>query len=282
MKYNVVVATHHKTGTVWMDGVFKPMAADLGVRYVDFRAAQGQLKGLDHEPFILFNYDSDFGDFSSLLDREDVRILHLVRDPRDVVISAMHYHKASRESWLHEPIPGYDNLSYQRALQNLPTKFAQYIFEMDNSSASTLRDMARWQYGRASCFEARYEDLRQDTELVTWQRIMTFLGFDAEEQAIGNRRFWQNSLFGGLSRLGNRHVRSGAVAQWRREFTPELAAAFLKRFPRLLQSLGYETSDAWVLGLEEPAVRGVFADLRDLAAHHWEGVAGLMRSPSKF
>lgn len=282
MKYNVVVATHHKTGTVWMDGVFKPMAADLGVRYVDFRAAQGQLTGFDHEPFILFNYDSDFGDFSSLLDRENVRILHLVRDPRDVVISAMHYHKASRESWLHEPIPGYDNLSYQRAIQNLPTKFAQYVFEMDNSSASTLRDMAGWRYGRANCFEARYEDLRQDTQLVIWRRIMRFLGFDAAEQAIGSRRFWQNSLFGGLSRLGNRHVRSGAVAQWQREFTPELAAAFLKRFPDLLQSLGYETSDSWVLELQEPEMRSVFSDLRDLAAHHWEGFAGLMRSPSKF
>ena len=31
MKYNVVVATHHKTGTVWMDGVFKAIARDLGV-----------------------------------------------------------------------------------------------------------------------------------------------------------------------------------------------------------------------------------------------------------
>jgi hypothetical protein len=25
MKYNAVVATHHKTGTVWMDGVFKAL-----------------------------------------------------------------------------------------------------------------------------------------------------------------------------------------------------------------------------------------------------------------
>jgi hypothetical protein len=282
MKYNLVVATHHKTGTVWMDGVFKTIASDLGARYVNFRSERGQLSDLDHEPFILFSYDSNFGDFSSVLDRENVKILHLIRDPRDVVISAMHYHKASRETWLHEPIPGYDNLSYQRALQKLPTKFAQYIFEMDNSSASTLRDMASWHYGRANCFEARYEDLRQDTQFVTWRRIMTFFGFDAGEQAIGSRRFWQNSLFGGLSRLGNRHVRSGAIAQWRREFTPELAAAFLKRFPRTLQSLGYESSDAWAQELPESTTQSVFSDLRDRAAHHWEAFAGLTRSASKF
>jgi Sulfotransferase domain len=282
MKYNLVVATHHKTGTVWMDGVFKAIAGDLGARYVNFRAERGRPTHLDHGPFILFSYDSDFGELVPRLDREDVRIIHLIRDPRDVVISAMHYHKASRESWLHEPIPGYDNLTYQRALQKLPTRFARYIFEMENSSASTLRDMVNWRYGRANCFEARYEDLRQDSQLVHWQRIMRFLGFDAAEQEIGARRFWQNSLFGGLPRLGNRHVRSGAVAQWRREFTPELATAFLKRFPRVLQSLGYESSDAWVRELQKPVMPRLFSELRDIAAHHWDAVAGMARSPSKF
>lgn len=282
MKYNLVVATHHKTGTVWMDGVFKMIAGDLGARYVTLRSEDVRPRDLDHGPFVLFSYDSEFGDLSSLLDREDVRILHLIRDPRDVLISAMHYHKASRESWLHEPIPGYDNLSYQRVLQKLPTKFAQYVFEMDNSSASTFRDMEKWHYGRANCFEARYEDLRQDTQLVAWRRIMTFLGLDAEEQVLGSRRFWQNSLFGGLSRLGNRHVRSGSIAQWRREFTQELAAAFLKRFPQTLQRLGYETSDAWALDLRERTIPSAISDLRDLAARHSRTFAGLVRFQSKF
>ena len=86
MRYNVVVATHHKTGTVWMDGVFKSIAGDLGARYVDLRAEHGLVQNPVHSPFVLFCYDSDFGEHASLLDREDVRILHLIRDPRDVVI----------------------------------------------------------------------------------------------------------------------------------------------------------------------------------------------------
>jgi len=282
MRYNLVVATHHKTGTVWMDGVFKTIADDLGAQYVKPRSRHGHLSDLDHGRFILFSDDSDFSDYGSLLDREDVKILHLIRDPRDVVISALHYHRASRESWLHEPIADHDDLTYQRALRNLPTKFAQYLFEMDNSSASTLRDMANWRYDRTNCFEARYEDLRHDTQLVTWRCIMTFLGLDAGEQTMGSRRFWQNSLFGGLSRLGNRHVRSGATGQWRREFSPELAAAFLKRFPCVLRNLGYETSNSWVLDLQQPAIHNVLSDLRDLAAHHLAGLAGLVRTPLKF
>ena len=282
MRYNVVVATHNKTGTVWMDGVFKAIAADLGARYINYRTEPERLRDLAHGPFVLFCHDSDFGDNAPVLDREDVRIIHLIRDPRDVVISAMHYHKASRESWLHEPIPGYDDLTYQRALQQMPSRSAQSIFEMENSSASTLRDMAGWRYDRANCFEARYEELRQDSTLVYWRRIMGFLGFDAAAAAIGSRRFWQNSLFGGLSRLGNRHVRSGAVAQWRREFTPDLGNAFLKRFPGLLQALGYETGDAWVRELKWADQPGLLTGLRQLALDHWELLAERARIPSKF
>src|SRR4051812_14121150 len=109
MRYNIVVATHHKTGTVWMDGVFKVIAGDLGARYINFREDQRRLQEHLHSPFILFCYDSDFGDHAAVLDRKDVRPAHLTRDPRDVVIPPMPSHKAARESWLHEPIPGYDN-----------------------------------------------------------------------------------------------------------------------------------------------------------------------------
>jgi hypothetical protein len=234
MKYNVVVATHHKTGTVWMDGVFKAIADDVGAQYVDFRSEYGWLEKVLQEPFILFNYDSDFRDYAHLLDREDVRILHLIRDPRDVLISAMHYHKKSAESWLHTPVPGYNNITYQRRLRELPTRLEQYVFEMEHSTAGTLRGVMGWQYGRANCFEARYEALRQDADLSYWTRIAGFLGFDEAERQSCRRRFWQNSLFGGLSRLGNKHVRSGDVAQWKREFNRELAYAFLDRFPTVL------------------------------------------------
>src|SRR5690242_4796687 len=281
MRYDLVVATHHKTGTVWMDGVFKALAGDLGARYINFRAEYEGLKGLLGSPFVLFCYDSDLGEHAHLLDRENVRILHMIRDPRDVVISAMHYHKGSRESWLHQPIPGYDNLTYQRALQKLPTRHAQYVFEMENSSASTLRDMANWKYGRTNCFEVRYEDLRQDRNLDHWRKIMHFLGFDAAEQAIASRRFWQNSLFGGLSRVGNRHVRSGAVAQWRLEFTPALAEAFIGRFPDLLLSLGYEPNDTWMQELGWADESGLLSGLREMALEHWALLSQRARLPSK-
>jgi Sulfotransferase domain len=280
MKYNVVVATHHKTGTVWMDGVFKAIASDLGARYVDFKAQYGQLKEALRAPFILFNNDSDFRAYSHILGRDDVRILHLIRDPRDVLISAMHYHRKSTESWLHEPVPGYNNITYQRRLKALRTKFHQYEFEMDHSTAGTVQGMLKWRYGRSNCFEARYEDLRQDEQLAYWSKITTFLGFEEAEQETCSRRFWENSLFGGLSRLGNKHVRSGDVAQWKREFTIKLAYAFLARFPGALQSLAYETDHRWVVELQRAGTSELTSVLRRLAGNRWEPFKDLSKGLS--
>lgn len=264
MKYNIVVATHHKTGTVWMDGVFKAIADDVGAHYLDFRSEYGRLEQRLQEPFVLFNYDFDFRDCAHILERDDVRVLHLIRDPRDVLISAMHYHRKSAESWLHTPVPGYNNVTYQRRLKEMPTRLDQYVFEMEHSTAGTLRGMQEWQYGRANCFEARYEDLRQDTDLAYWTRITDFLGFDEAEQISCRRRFWQNSLFGGLSRLGNKHVRSGDVAQWKREFDRELAYAFVAYFPNVLQMLAYEPDNKWLFDVPDDAASELTATLKRL------------------
>jgi len=279
MKYNVVVATHHKTGTVWMDGVFKAIAADVGARYVDFKARYGQLHEALETPFILFNSDANFRQHADILTRDDVRVLHVIRDPRDVIISAMHYHRKSSESWLHEPVPGYDNITYQRRLKELPTKFRQYLYEMDHSSSGTVREMVKWKYGRPNCFEARYEELRQDEQLSHWTRIATFLGFDETELASCTRRFWENSLFGGLSRLGNKHVRSGDVAQWKHEFTLKLAQEFLARFPFALQSLGYEPDHKWVLDLYRTGTSELTSALKRLVVNRLEPIQGLAQEP---
>src|SRR5262249_6272351 len=116
-----------------------------------------------------------------------------------------------------------------------------------------------------NCFEARYEDLRQDVSLTHWRKISAFLGFDEREQQISSHCFWHNSLFGGLSRIGNKHVRSGDIAQWKRELTKDLGYAFVQRFPDTLQSLGYEINNGWISQLQPAGSTGLFAALLRLA-----------------
>jgi hypothetical protein len=163
----------------------------------------------------------------------------------------MHYHKTADEAWLHKTVPGCNDIPYQRKLNSFATPFEQYLFELENASSSTIEDMLDWRYDRANCLEIRYEDLRLDRSMVLWSQILTFLGFDESEQKACKECFWNHSLFGAAAGLNRGHVRSGDVAQWKREFTPQLAQAFVYRFPDALQLLGYEPDDGWIEQLGE-------------------------------
>lgn len=253
MNQNIVVATHHKTGTVWMSTVFKAIARRLGANYVDFWTHYGRLDRVLKTPFILLNHNSIFSRHASQLRRDDVRILHLIRDPRDVLISAMHYHKKADEPWLHEKVSGSKEAPYQEKLNSFATVHEQYLFELENATGSTIEAMLDWQYDRPNCLEVRYEDLWSDRSMSLWSHIASFLGFEGAELDVCRQSFWEHSLFGKAPRANRRHARSGEVAQWKREFTPELARAFLYRFPDALEMLGYETDDRWVDGLTPPA-----------------------------
>jgi hypothetical protein len=78
--------------------VFKAIARRLNANYVDFWSHYGRLDRVLKTPFILMNHNSIFSQHAKELRREDVRILHLIRDPRDVLISAMHYHKGTSKN----------------------------------------------------------------------------------------------------------------------------------------------------------------------------------------
>lgn len=253
MKFNIVVATHHKTGTVWMSMVFRAIARRLGANYVDFWSHYDRLESRLVPPFILFNHDSAFRRHAAVLRRQDLRILHLIRDPRDVLISAMHYHRTSNEPWLREHTSG--SMPYQQKLNAFSTLHEQYVFELENATGSTIEAMLDWQYDRPNCRNVRYEDLWRDRSMTLWSDILAFLGFEQHEVQEGRDSFWQHSLFGDAGHASRRHARSGETAQWKTEFTPALAAAFLDHFPDALQILGYETDDRWVEDLPAEAMR---------------------------
>ncbi len=253
------IATHHKGGTVWIKRVVKSISRTLGVPWIGIWSD----RHLDRVPHtgraFLCNWAGHFG--RALWDRDDFAALHVIRDPRDILLSGCAYHQVAGpkgEKFLHTPRPDLDGQTYQQHLCALPSDHDRLRFEMTNKHAETLREMRGWPWGQANAVELRYEDLMQDTEGQRFGAALRRMGFEGRDLAAGLQAFWDNSLFGGLSQAGQRservsaHVVSGGRLQrWKTEMPRAIGALYEAQFGDDLRALGYETDGGWVDTLPE-------------------------------
>jgi len=250
-----VIATHHKSGTVWMNHTFRMIGEKLGIRLVPTLVFTSLPEAERQPPLILSASGGREGLEPGLFDREDVRIFHLIRDPRDVLISGMHYHLRADEKWLLRPDPEFGGRTYRETLNALASKRERYDFEMRNGLSKNVAKVTAWDYGRANSLECRYEDLIRDTDQKLFSRIAAHLGFTKEEIPVCRRTFWRHAIFGGgAERRAEgklKHVRSGEPEQWRDVFDRKMANAFLAQFGDALIRLGYEKDNAWIDTLPE-------------------------------
>lgn len=245
-----VIATHHKAGTVWMNDTFRKIGEALNIRVVNagrepdlaltppviLCAANAQLRTYD--------YVGDLAHF-----------FHVVRDPRDVVISSMHYHCRADEKWLLRADPRLDGRTYKESICALATARERYTFEMHHSSARNVAGMLDWKFERS--FECRYEDLIRDAGGAVFSHGCEHLGFSGADLDVCRDVFWRQAIFGGKAARRQQklipHVRSGEPEQWRGVFDRKLGEAFLAQFSAALIGLGYEKDNIWLDSL--PACR---------------------------
>lgn len=232
----ILVGTHHKTGTKWMLSVFEGISQALGERLHG-----GRQEDLPPDARVFFQDHSRF-DFSGI--PRGFRGLHVVRDPRDVLLSGARYHARSAEPWLHVRRLRHWGLTYQQAIRRRRGLADAIRFEMDHEGGATVREMLAWDRTRPEFFEAKYEDLVGDGDLVLFRQILLFLGYRAEDLPILERIVREKSLFGGLVRDPG-HVSDGRAGQWREIYDERLRQDFVDRFGDALDRLGYDADDSW-------------------------------------
>jgi hypothetical protein len=203
------------------------------------------------------------------------RAFHVIRDPRDIVVSGYFSHLASH------PTDGLPELAAHREhLQAVP-KEEGLVLEMEFSRRSLL-DMAEWDYGRPEILELKLEDLAA-RPYDGFVRIFQHLELLSDEEPSSGRELVTVSLRRLLNRLssrrglgslrrpmpatgeivlgatyGNRfeaktrgrragaedtssHYRKGVAGDWINHLSPAVADAFEERFPGLVERLGYRT-----------------------------------------
>jgi len=185
-------------------------------------------------------------DIEQLVTRRRMKVLLMVRDPRDVVVSHVFHCLRLEKSKFH---------AYYKSIKDPVERLRVTITGLE-SEESPLP--AYWLPGVVGRFEmflpwqkhdnvltCRFEDLvgergggRSVAQSAAVERVLDFIEFPS---APGLAETIAAQLFSADSTT----FRKGAVGGWREHFTPELTALCRGKVQHLLEDLGYEEDDQW-------------------------------------
>src|SRR5581483_12442001 len=101
----ILVGTHHKAGTVWLLSIFQRICQQYG-----WRIHHGVAATPPPEFDVFFPWNSQF-DRAAI--QPPFKGIHMIRDPRDMIVSACFYHQKATEKWLHVRQDSLGGLTYQ-------------------------------------------------------------------------------------------------------------------------------------------------------------------------
>jgi hypothetical protein len=165
-----------------------------------------------------------------------IRGSHMVRDPRDLVVSAYFYHLRTDEAWVHAPREDLNGQSYQQYLQ-AASKHEGLMAEIRRLSRGGFPAMAAWDYDQPDFHEMRYEDLLAD-EPAEFRALFDSYGFTP---AAAERATARAVALSAASRASGAsgHMRSGRPGEWHEHLDADHLAAIDAAAGELIRRLGY-------------------------------------------
>lgn len=161
---------------------------------------------------------------------EDKKVIYIVRDPRDVVVSYWHYRR------LLSPRFSMSLDDYAQKWLDWPCDWGEHV---------------RGWLGRRNVFVLRYEDLKKDT-LSYIIKLLKFVKLDIDRKLIVEavkkssldrmkeaERRWGIKKLKGARKTNEMFIRKGKSGGWREELSKEVAWELERRYKKLMNKLGY-------------------------------------------
>lgn len=277
---------HHKCATSWIDQILMEMSFHMGLHLeIVHRPIKWQQHG--SLPALVESVGADIVAYTNAT-MEDIadlpfdRGFHVIRDPRDILVSAYFSHLKTH------PTQNWPELQAHRERLSALSKEEGLFAEME-FSAQQFEDMYNWDYEQPNVLEYKLEEL-SPAPYEGFTNIMEHLQLlDSERgSALTNISLWTNrwlyrarriipramhpprlvkhetiplsklddiiqmksfkKLSGGRKRGeedASSHFRKGQPGDWANHFTAEHKAEFKDRFNPVLVKLGYEDDDSW-------------------------------------
>jgi hypothetical protein len=264
---------HHKCASEWVQRIVIDLCSALRLTNFSTHLPLRLPLGFDSQPRFqkrirrararCTNGSFDFliatnADRNLVLDLEgrDYRAFHVIRDPRDIIVSGYFSHLSSHRvhpnlnPWL---------IEHRKRLMALNQE-AGILLELEYAS-TYLERLEQWDYLNPSTYETSFEILTADPDGEI-RRILRFCGIlvgsstppagvfrtlhctEEVYAAIMARNAFER-LSGGRPpgvQDQHSHFRRGVAGDFKNHFTPAIHAKFNELYPGLVKKLGYEES----------------------------------------
>lgn len=177
---------------------------------------------------------------ADLLRSEQVRNLCILRDPRDVAVSHMHYLKQNRRHPLHSEYANLANDHERLLVSILGGKLGRHNLR---SLEHRYRRFLDWEQDGGAML-VKFEDLvgpkgggSAEVQRETTEQLVAHLGLKVNESKIS---YLQENLFGSTGTF-----RKGQAGGWKSELSDEHKDAVKAVAGKLLIELGYEQETDW-------------------------------------
>jgi len=251
----IVHCCHHKVGSGWFRNVLKAIADHYGLTMQV--CEQSDL--MDNTNIFLQNHSRV--DFSNL---PNYYGSHMIRDPRDIVVSGYYYHLWTTEAWANKPMSEFParmrerwsyipfeeagDISYKELL-NSRSHDEGLSLEIKRHSTTGMKEIAQWNYDDPDILEIKYEDIIVNEEKVFRE---LFAKYSFNQSAIETslevaRKFsFANKTERKIGEVKeNSHMRSGQPGQWKQEFSSEHISLYKQLHGDDIIRLGYENHSDW-------------------------------------
>lgn len=274
---------HHKCGTQWIQGILREICKEMGLKYGHAYNSQkfnnNLQESIKEKKIAIFSYtNADYNYVKQL--KSDYLAFHVIRDPRDIVVSAYFSHLYSH------PTDQYPRLKEERERLEKMSKDEGLLQEI-KFNHNVFTQMHEWDYELKNILEIKMENLIQNP-YSSFINIFRFLGIISESRPtflekwnylwvtttsnIQRKIFKEEFLSFQLQTIPydrvlgivyendfqkktrgraigeenvKSHYRKGVAGDWKNHFKQEHIDYFKHNYNDLLIKLGYEVNDHW-------------------------------------